>query len=355
MKKSLMLATVMLLFATVPAMSQSLLNKVKKAVSKEISGITGNDSGSETAKAGEEPACACDDAVFIIDLGKYKLDYRETSISLKDDGSILLRDRIGGKYYIVRNGATEGPLGQDDERIKGFLGTSSGDTGDNNSDDWTDSYPSYISRSGDKYLIRFGGKSYGPYAVINDFAVSRSRDKFAAIVTKNIPISESEGKKMEEAMKNAKTDQERMDIAMKMSQQMQNQMMQGGGPQSMQPEIVSNVPGAAYDAMTWMGGRLNGMVKFDDILVIAPDRILDLKGNTVMKLNQNDYNTEEMFVNSSNNKYARYNYGTLVFSDNTKLSDLFNPYLSKKDGKTYLNYMYYSPGKNAIMQCAIPF
>lgn len=81
----------------------------KKAVSKEISGITGNDSGSETAKAGEEPACACDDAVFIIDLGKYKLDYRETSISLKDDGSILLRDRIGGKYYIVRNGATEGP------------------------------------------------------------------------------------------------------------------------------------------------------------------------------------------------------------------------------------------------------
>ena len=355
MKKSLLLATVLLLLVTVPAMSQSLLNKVKKAVSKEISGITGNDSGSETAKGGEEPACACDDAVFIIDLGKYKLDYRETSISLKDDGSILIKDRIGGKYYIVSNGVTEGPFGQDDQRIKGFTGTSSDNSGDNDSDDWTNSYPSYISRSGEKYLIRFGGKSFGPYSVINDFAVSGTRDKFAAIVTKNIIMSESEGKKMEEAMNNAKTDQERMDLAMKMSQQMQNQMMQGGGPQSMQPEIVSNIPGATYDPMTWMGGRLNGMVKIDDILVIAPDRILDLKGSTVLKLNQNDYNTGGLFVNSSNEKYARYNYGTLTFSDNSKLSDLFNPYLSKKDGKVYLSYMYFSPVKNAIMQCAIPF
>jgi hypothetical protein len=160
---------------------------------------------------------------------------------------------------------------------------------------------------------------------------------------------------MEEAMKNAKTDQERMDIAMKMSQQVQNQMMQGGGPGSMQPKLVSNVSGASYDAMKWKGGRLNGRVKYDDILVIAPDNILNLQGNAVMKIPETKNSSYDLFVNSSNTRYATYSYGALTFSDNTTLSDLFNPYLIKVDGKVYLTYMYYSPGKNAIMQCAIPF
>lgn len=354
MKKTLMLATVSLLLFTVPVMSQGLLNKVKKAVSKEILDITGDDSGSAVAKAGDEPSSACDDAVFLIDLGKYKLDYKETSISMKDDGSILIRDRIGGKYYIVSNGVTEGPLGKDDARIKGFQSIEGEETQNYDNDGWVEKYPSYISRSGEKYLIRFGGKNYGPYALISDFTVSRSKDKFAAIVTENILMTESEGKKLEEAMNNAKTDQERMDIAMKMSQQMQNQMAQGGA-QSMQPSIVSNIQGAVYDPMTWMGGRLNNRIKIDDILVKSYDRIIDLKGNVVFKLNQNDDNSGDFFVSSSNDRYASYTYGTLAFSDNSRLTELFNPYLARKDGKVYLNYMYYSPGKNAIMQCSLPF
>ncbi len=354
MKKTLLLATVFLLFVTVPVMSQGLLNKVKKAVSKEILEITGDDSGSAASEAGAEPSSACDDAVFLIDLEKYKLDYKETSISMKDDGSILIRDRIGGKYYIVSNGVTEGPLAKEDARITGFQAIDGEDTQNYDNDEWVEKYPSYISRSGEKYLIRFGGKNYGPYALISDFTVSRSKDKFAAIVTENILMSESEGKKLEEAMKNAKSDQERMDIAMKMSQQMQNQMQQGG-PQSIQPIMVSNVPGAVYDAMTWMGGRLNNRIKIDDILVKSHDRILDLKGNSVVKLNQNDDNSGDFFVSSSNDRYASYIYGTLAFSDNTRITELFNPYLTKKDGKVLLNYMYYSPGKNAIMQCSLPF
>jgi hypothetical protein len=160
---------------------------------------------------------------------------------------------------------------------------------------------------------------------------------------------------MEEAMNNAKTDQERMDIAMKMSQNVQNQIMQGGGVGSLQPKLISNVPGASYDMATWMGGRLNGSVKFDDLLVVASDRIMDMQGKTVMKLSQNNYSTDGLFVNSSNTRYASYKYGALTFSDNTALSDLFNPYLKKTDGKVYLTYMYYSPAKNAIMQASIPF
>jgi len=45
--------------------------------------------------------------------------------------------------------------------------------------------------------------------------------------------------------------------------------------------------------VTWMGGRLNGSVKLNDIIVIAPDRILDMTGKTVIKLSQNSYSTED--------------------------------------------------------------
>jgi hypothetical protein len=107
--------------------------------------------------------------------------------------------------------------------------------------------------------------------------------------------------------------------------------------------------------MKWKGGRLNGKVKFDDILVIAPDNILDLQGNTVMKSPDTKNSSSNLFVNSSNTRYATYSYGTLAFSDNTTLSEVFNPYLIRTDGKVYLAYMYYSPGKDAIMQCSIPF
>jgi len=107
--------------------------------------------------------------------------------------------------------------------------------------------------------------------------------------------------------------------------------------------------------MKWMGGRLNSKVKFDDIVIIASDKIIDLKGNTLITLSQNYYNTEDLFINSSGTKYATYKYGTLTFSDNTSLSELFNPNITKTDGKIYMTYMYYSPGKNAIMQAAIPF
>jgi len=170
-----------------------------------------------------------------------------------------------------------------------------------------------------------------------------------------VMMTQDQGKKMEAEMEKAKTDQERIEISMKYSQHMTNIMMQPGGTESFQPKLVSNVPGANYDAMKWMGGRLNSKVKFDDIVIIASDKIIDLKGNTLITLPQNYYNTEDLFLNSSGTKYATYKYGTLTFSDNTSLSELFNPNITKTDGKIYLTYMYYSPGKNSIMQAAIPF
>jgi hypothetical protein len=354
MKKSLLVLSVFCFLISYPLESQGLLNKVRKAVSKEISGAIGEDNNNSSSKPGPEPACACDDAKAVMDLTKYKITYNEMGICSKDDGSMLVHDKIDNKYYILINGVSEGPYQAGDPMIKGFCSGSSEMGSYDNADSWITKYPGFISRSGEKYLIKFGGKSYGPYAMINDFALSRTKNKFAAIVTENIIVNEEQGKKMEEAMKNAKTDQERMDIAMGMTQNVQSEMMKDGG-KSLQPQLVTNVPGAVFDMMTWMGARLNGSIKFDDLLVIAPDRIMDMTGKTVMTLSQDSYNTKELFVNTSNAKYATYNYGALKFSDNTTLAGVFNPYLIKTDGKVFLTYMYYSPGKNAIMQCAIPF
>jgi len=213
----------------------------------------------------------------------------------------------------------------------------------------------YITKSGEKYLITFAGKKYGPYARIDNFIVSRSKDKFAALATETIMVTEDQSKKMEEAMNNAKTDQERMDLAMEYAQQMQQTMTQGGGPESIQAKLVSNIPNAKYDMLKSGGGSFNNTIKYDDILILAYDKIIDLQMRTVLTLTGEAIGSKDLFVNSDNTRYAYYNSGTLTFSDNKKLSDLFNPHLVKVEGKVYISYMYYSPKNKAIMQHKIPF
>ena len=337
MKKSLLVMAALYFLVSYPLESQGVFSKVKNAVTKEILGASNDDTNS--SKPGPEPSSARDDAKTIVDLTKFKLDYKEINICEKEDGSLLIKDRRDGKYYLLKDGKSEGPLSENDPRVT----------------DWVDKYPAFISHSGDKYLIKFNGKSFGPYAVISDFAVSLSRDKFAALVTENVLVTEAQNKKIEEEMEKAKTDQERLEISMKYTQQMSDILSQPGGTESIQPKLVSNVPGASYDMMKWMGGRLNSKVKYDDIVVTATDKIIDLKGNTIITLSDNRYDFNDLFLNSSGTKYASYKYGTLTFSDKTSLAELFNPNLTKTDGKVYLTYMYYSPGKNAIMQAAIPF
>jgi len=339
------------------ASSQGILGKVRSAVKNEISG---NKTGNTQAKTQPDPKCACNDAKMVVDLTRFQIPYNEISFYFLDDGSILIFDRMSQKYYISKDGNLEGPFDQDNQRVKDFQ-KAAGQATDDSEDDargkdyWLLKYPSWVSRSGDKYVIKFGGKTYGPFAVINEFAVPRSNEIFAAMVTENVAVTENDSKKMEAAIKNAKTDQERMELAMKFSQQMSKQMMDGGGPTSILPKLVTNVAGAKYDQMEWMGGKLNGSVKYDEIVVVSPQKVIDLQGKTLLTFKDYSESSNPFFLSSSNQKTARYTYGSLVFSDNTTLADLFNPYMVGTGGKTYLTYMYYSPSKNAIMQCQIPF
>lgn len=352
MKKIFFLLALVSFCFSFPLHSQSILNKVKRAVANEITGKIVNDD----SKAAPEPTCSCDNANLIIDLKKYNLNYHEVSLITSYDGSIIIRDKQTQKYYIVKNGQTEGPFNKDDPRLLAAGNTSESNYSNDKEDYYVKAYPGIIVKSGDKYLIKHNGKSYGPYAIISDFALSRSKNKFAAIVTETVLMSESDFSRLEEAIENAKTDQEKMELGMKMSMQMQDRMMKEGGPESLQPKFISNIPGSSYDDTKMVLGRLNGTAKYDDIVFETPDKLLDLKGNTIMTLKKdNYYEDQDLFVSSKNDRYAYYSSGNLSFNDNTKLSGLFNPYMTSNDGKPSLTYMYYSPGKDAIMQCAIPF
>jgi hypothetical protein len=299
-----------------------------------------------------EPSCACDDAELVVDLGgSLKLDYKETNISTMDDGSILLQDKMSGNYFIVKDGVTQGPFKEGDPKIAGF---------DNNREESAQEqlllrYKKYISRSGDKFLITFGGKTYGPYGQLSSFALTMSKDKFAALVVENIIATEADGAAMEKAINNAKTDQERMQLAMKYSQQMQQKVMAGGGPASIIPSLVSNVPGAKYDMMTQSGSSPSGEVKYDEIMMVSVNKIFNLQGQQVLTLKNEHIGASKIFVKSNNTEYAIYNYGSVIFSNGKSLTDLFNPHFIKTGGQIYLAYNYYSPKRNALMQCKIPF
>ena len=353
MKKSILLLLTFCIFIGNPVNAQvsRLVNKVKNSVTNDV--VAKPESDTKNTKQEPEPKCACDQPQLILDLGgSLKLMYSEITISFKDDGSMLVKDKISSDFYIIKDGVTQGPIKAGDPKLAGF----------DNIDDhdrpkettlWANN--EYISKSGEKFLIKFGSKSYGPYAQINEFHVTKSKEKFAAVVVENVAITEDEGKKMEAAIKNAKTDQERMDLSMKYSQQMMQKMQQAGGANGILPKDITNIPGVDFDALRAKGGTLNSNIKYDDILLTAFDKIIDLKGNTVLTLKQDAVGARDLFVNTANTKYAVYNYGTLTFSDGTTMSDMFNLHWIKVNGQVYLAYMYYSPKRNAIMQCKIQF
>jgi hypothetical protein len=353
MKKSILLLLSICIFFGNPVNAQlgRVLNKVSNSVANNVNGKSESDS--KNAKQEPEPKCACDQPELIFDLGgKLKLMYSEITISIKDDGSILVQDKVTSDFYIIKDGVTQGPVKAGDPRLAGF------DLPDNTgkskaSNQWANN--EYISKSGEKFLIKFGGKSYGPYAQINEFHVTKSKEKFASIVTENVAVTEDEGKKMQEAIDNAKTDQEKMDLSMKYSQMMMQKMQQAGGATGILPKLVTNIPGVDYEAFKSKGGMLNSNMKYDDILSTSFENIIDLKGKTVLTLKQDAVGARDLFVNTANTKYAVYTYGTLTFSDGTTMSGMFNLHWVKVNGQIYLAYMYYSPKRNAIMQCKMQF
>jgi hypothetical protein len=353
MKKSFLFILALFILLGIPVNAQvgRLLNKVSKSVANKVDGKP--ETATKSANTEPEPKCACEQPELILDLGgKLKLMYSEITISIRDDGAILVKDRINNNFYIAKDGNTEGPIQAGDPRLAGFDNVNDSDR-PKNSNAWAN-YEN-ITYSGQKYTIKFNGKTYGPYSQINEFKVSKSKDKFAAIVIENVAVTETDAKKMEQAIKNAKTDQERMDLSMQYSQVMMQKIQEGGGANSLLPKLVTNIAGATYNPQESIGGTLNSNIKYDDILITTYDKVLDMSNKVLLTLKPETQGAEALFVNTPNTKYAYYKFGTLTFSDGTTMSDMFNLHLIKTGGQVYLAYMYYSPKRNALLQCKIPF
>jgi hypothetical protein len=340
----------------VAGQKSGFLNKVNKSANDILGKSDKNESASK-AKVQPEPSCASDQATIAMDLGgKLQIDYNELSISILNDGSILAQHVGTKEYYAAKEGVTKGPFKEGDPEIADFVPRDNEGSADKSEAAFLARYKPYITKSGEKYLITFGGKKYGPYARIDYFTVSKSKEKFAAMATETVAVTAEQGKSMEEAIKNAKTDQERMDLAMQYAQQMQETITQGGGPEAMQSKLISNVPNTSYDPMKIPNALLNGEIKYDDIVLTTFDnKIYDLQSKLLFTLNSDATGMKTVFINSNNTKYAFYGSGTLTFSDNTKMTELFNPHLVKADGKVFISYLYYSPKHSAIMQHKIPF
>lgn len=154
MKKSILFFVAFCLLFENPVNAQigRLLNKVSKSASKDV--VKEPEEGSNKKHSDQpEPACACSDAVVIMDMGgKLKLDYEELSLSILDDGSILAKTRGNGEYYIVKDGVTQGPYKSGDPQIAVFEAM---DENNKTIEGFILRNKPYISKSGDKLLITF--------------------------------------------------------------------------------------------------------------------------------------------------------------------------------------------------------
>lgn len=254
-----------------------------------------------------EPACACTQPELVIELGgKLKLNYREMNVCTMDDGSLLLMDRDNEDYYIVKGGVTQGPFKEEDPRITGYERCYLEST---SIDDLLGRYKGIVSKSGEKYLITMGGKNYGPFIEIADFAITASRNKFAAIAY------DKDGE---------------------------------------MPKLFTNIPNATFDIVNTLNAFMSGNIKYDEILIMTEDRVLNLQGKTVLNIKP-DRIYYNVFLGSADNKFAYYDSENIELSDKTTLTEIFNPHLLKSGSTVYLAYMYYSPKRKAIMQCKIPF
>jgi hypothetical protein len=356
MKKTFLLSIIFLLAGALNYSSQAqlggLLNKVKnKVVDKAL----GNDSGSKTGNQAKEPDCATmnDKVVFEFDKG-YKVDMTEITVCIQN-GDILLFSKLTGKYFVKKKNSEspEGPYEADNPEVTRFNCNTT--VSSNDKKDFSIIYPEFVSHAGEKFLIKFGGKTYGPYATIMNFVVSDLKSKFVAMVIPDMMFTEKENQELEKESKNA--DNMTMEQKMAMARKIQDKMMQktmNGTPMDFQMKIISNVPNVSGT----LGATVmySSAIKYDDIVCLGNGQIMDLTGKTIFtydiqKVNPND----GLWLSSDNTRYVTYSYGLLKFSDGKECNQVFSPWLVKEGDKLFLNYLYYSPKRNAIMQISNSF
>jgi hypothetical protein len=184
--------------------------------------------------------------------------------------------------------------------------------------------------------------------------MNNSQDKFVASVYEKMLKESDLGdmSKFEKEIENAKTDAERTQLAMQMSQKVSAVMMQKGGLNTT-PQVISNIPDINWNPLI---STINSDIKFNDIVEVTMSDIKDIRGNGLYTFKSNEIGLYEKFwLNNNNSRWAGYSNGKITFSDGKEIFEVFSPYIDQVDGRTFLTYMYFSPVKEAIMQVRIPF
>jgi len=331
-----------------PAQLGGLMNKVKNKIVDKALGI---DSSSGEA-AGQDPDCATPDALKVFEFDKgFKVARNELSAWVHN-GDILLLSRDTGKYFIKRKnaGSPEGPYNEDDPAVVKFKRTGDAVEGEG----LIAMYPEYLQKTGDKVTIRLGGKIYGPYAEVVSFVVNDSGTRFAATISMDKPGMSNDMEKIGKLMENAKTDQERMQIAMQYQQTIMDESLKIS-QMDVLPKLVTNVEGAGTEVQP--GAYLSSTVRYDDIVWVELNRITDLAGTSLFEWDPYKMSVEgdKIWLSSDNRHYAAYSDGVLTIDGTRRLNQLFSPYRTRDANGEFLHYLYFSPVNNAIMQASIPF
>jgi hypothetical protein len=290
---------------------------------------------------------SCDDGeiVFKFD-GKMKLNYTETQVCISKNGSLLLSEKFSENplYYISEKGKVTGPVKEGDLRLQAF------DCLGNNDD----TQSKYVSESEGKYYITVGAKKYGPFASVTNFTITRDESRFVAITLKDGFTGGFDMKDVEEVtkkMENA-TQAEQIALAMELSAKMEKQITTNTDEAT---QFVTNIQGINWKKE--MGQKFNNTVKNNEICILRDDgSITDLTGKVIFSNTGNEYHDYNNFWISRDNKLqAWFDYGTLRISDGRMIENVFSPIVQTEAGVDFLSYFYYSPDKDAIMKCKIPF
>ena len=331
-----------------------LMNKVKSKIVEKALGIEGEENQGSSGAAGKESSCASESDLVVFEFGKnIKLAANEVTVQI-NDGNILLYDKLQGKYYIKKNGsaASEGPYNGDHPAVKNFGALPTG--GGWGEDELLALFPEFISRKGEKFTLTFGGKNYGPFAGLHSFVVNDSRTGFAAMVVHDSYSGDSGMEEIAQKMENAKSDQERMQIAMAHQAEIAKEAQEISSL-DMMPRLVTNVAGARDEIP--MGGELSSTVKRGEIVWVTPNAVIDMAGRKLFeKANLTSfYDIYNFWISDDNKQYASYDNGLLKFSDGRECSEVFSPFRDVVDGKPVIRFFYFSSARNAIMSSSHPF
>jgi len=207
MRKSIIFALIVSVFIAVNFSARAqlggLLNKAKNKLLDKALGNSDSVNDSKSTAVKDDPLCACSDATVAFKFTEgLKINYKEATFSVSEDGTLLVFDMVSKKYYTAKNGVLQGPYEAESLIVRQFDLPEEEKGKQLSMDVLLERYKGFIVPSGEKYAINFDGKTYGPFAVIQNFVLNNSKTKFAAMVVKDVLMTEDQGAQMELAATN---------------------------------------------------------------------------------------------------------------------------------------------------------